>query len=87
MVSEMISSWMYAGIRYLVATAASAPHRLMVVATDAHGGERRVVWTEPPGQLPHDIAWDWNKLPALERTRRAEQLLGKVEGQLTTAVA
>jgi len=89
MLTEIISRWMYAGISYVVAAAgSSAPGQVVVVATDPRGGSRRVAWTEPdPSREFGEVALEWNTLPALARTRRAEGLLGVVRETVENAVA
>jgi len=87
--TDIVSRWMYAGISYIVAAVgSSAPGQLVVVATDPHGGSRRVAWTDPAeGRVLADVALEWNALPALARTRRAEDLLGRPRSALATAGA
>ena len=89
MLTDIVSRWMYAGISYVVAAVgSSAPGQLVVVATDPHGGSRRVAWTDPDEtRLLADVALEWNALPALARTRRAERLLGHRQGALATVGA
>jgi len=89
MLTDIVSRWMYAGISYVVAAVgSSAPGQLVVVATDPHGGARRVAWTNPDERRAlADVALEWNALPALARTRRAERLLGRPQDTLATAGA
>ena len=88
MLTDIVSRWMYAGISYVVAgVGSSSPGQLVVVATDAHGGSRRVAWTDPDERVLADIALEWNTLPALARTRRAEGLLGRFAGALAASGA